>query len=260
MEIIGRIMFSNKTEYRDFTFEEMQAYSFWYRFLQITDKNLWSEEVRNDFGDLSVGFPEWWFGHNHLFENVRLRTIDVINSVDDFESVAIGKLTEDDPGVVVLAVWMYQTKKDLRHAFEEILSKLHQSKPGKPKREILSEFYSLKILPDLDFLKKTLAVYECFSENKFNPVNKKLTLWQIEEEVSKTVPLIDKLSDYAEANWKDKKPSSDIILARRKSQTNTVKKYLKYANSILSNVVKGEFPIYTLDNKKLNNPQASKRK
>lgn len=243
-------MLENESEYRDFTHHEIEAFSYWFRFLQLTEKSSWSDNVTHDFGDLNVSFDEWWNDHNYLFEIVRFRTIDIVNSIDDFKAVPITPPSKDDPGVIVLAVWMNQTKKDLRKAFNTILANHHQSSSGKPIPETIGEFYQLAVMPDLKFLNKVLEVYKCYTRDKMLPHDWQMTLWQIEEEVSKTIPLIDKTSEYAESNWKVKNPTSDILEARRKSQCNTVQKYLDYADSILANVVNGKFPIYKLQNKK----------
>ena len=243
-------MFENESAYRDFTSYEVEAFSYWFRFLQLTDKASWSDNVTHDFGVLNVNFEDWWSDHNYLFEIIRFRTIDFVNSVEDFEAVPITPPSKGDPGVIVLAVWMNQTKKDLRKAFNTILANHHQSSSGKPIPETIGEFYQLAVMPDLNFLNKVLEVYKCFTKDQMLPLDWQMNLWEIEEEVSKTIPLIDKTSKFAEVIWQDKNPTPDILEARRKSQCNTVQKYLIYANSILANVVNGKFPIYKLQNKK----------
>ena len=233
-------------EYREFTGYEISAYKLWFEFLKLTDQQTWSDEVVQYFGNLSGGFEAWWPEHKYLFQKPTLPKIDEVLTEEQFNSYSDSRPADYDPGIVVLAVWMHPTKKELRAAFEEVLAKYHQGDAGRPEFDTFGEYYSFEARPDVEMLEKILAVYHVYLEDQKKPEKDRMPLWQIEEEASKIKPLIDKTSESAEFIWKAQNVDSSILESRRRSQHTTVRKYINYAEDILKNVVSGNFPVYNV--------------
>jgi hypothetical protein len=236
--------------YRSHTDEELKGFRLWYEFLKLSDKALWSSDVIHYFGDLSTDFECWWQEHDYLFDILALPTIDEVITTEDFESYSDARPSEGDSGIVVLAVWMNKSKKELRDAFEEILSKYHFGGAGKPEFETYGDFFQFAARPDAELLEKILTVYKVYVKDQKKPEKDRMKLWQIEEEASKVKQLIDKASKSAEYIWKVKDVDSSVIESRRRSQHTTVRKYLNYAEEILQNVVVGKFPVYNVKKSK----------
>lgn len=239
---------------RALTAEEMEWYRLWFDFLNESDRQKWTESVAKYFGDLSVGFSAWWPDHEYLFRTFKLMTVEEIKTVAQFETILEARPSPGDPGMLPLVVSLYQTKKELRAAFEEILSEFHPGNVGKPQFETYGDVFQVASRPDIDMLKKILAVYRVYSTDQKKPKHERMKLWQIEEEVSKTTPLIVKSGKSAEYIWKEKHADASIIESRRRSQHTTVRKYLNYAEEILENVVQGKFPVYSASKSKVNTP------
>lgn len=234
-------------EWRDFTSDEVACYKLWYEFLKLTNKNDWSDVVSELFVDTSLVFEDWWPDHNYLFYKPKYTIIDEVLTIEEFKSYEDARPSEDDPGIVVLAVWMYKTKKEIREAFDEILARYHQGELGRPDFDQDGEYFSFANRPNKDFLEKILLVYKLFNQNRRGANNKRMTFWEIEEEVSKTKPLILKEGKKAEYIWTTEDIDNTILERRKRSQSKTVRKYLNYAKNILTHVVKGEFPVYELN-------------
>lgn len=224
--------------YRDHTEEEMEAFKLWYEFLKLSNRELWTDKVSEYFGDLTTDFNEWWEDHSYLFDILYLPTIDEVQNTSEFETFLEARPSEGDTGIVVLAIWLNKSKKELREAFEEILNKYHPGNRGRQEYETYGEFFQFAYRPDVKMLEKILKVYRMYLDNLSQPKDKKLKLWEIEEKIK----LIDKTSDKAEWIWKGN--AADHHESRKRSQHTTVRKYINYAKRILENVVKGEFPIY----------------
>jgi acyl-CoA-binding protein len=231
--------------FRVFTQEETEWYRLWFEFLKLSDRNKWSEEVEQRFGDVySCNFEEWWPDHRYLFNKTDIFTIDVIPSEDFLHGYYghDGKLGEN-PDVVGLVVHMAAKKHDLIAAFEKILSKYHLGRLTFEDFDAMGDVCDLHQKPDTDMLKKILAVYKVYAADQKEQKQNRLTLWQIEEIVSyETIQLIDKKKATL---WRLKETDPSIEESRRRSQLTTVKKYLNYADEILANVVVGKFPVYT---------------
>lgn len=232
--------------FRDFTDEELGWYRYWFEFLKLSDSIKWTTQVRKDFGDISddLTFEEWWMDHKHLFHKLDDFTLMVMPR-DDF---IVGDYDGPDgtlgsqPDVVGIVVNMYAKKQDLRDAFENILDQYHKGRVAFTDLEGVGDVYNLAQRPDAAMLEKILAVYLAYESNQSLPENDRKPLWQIEEDVSKTTPLIDKTKGNL---WRIDSNDPSHIESRRRSQHTTVRKYVNYAEEILANVVTGKFPVYT---------------
>ena len=239
---------------RGHTQEELEGFILWFEFLQLSDREKWSESVAEHFGDLPKTFEEWWPDHAYLFRTFKLLTVEEIESVAGFKAVLESRPTPGDPGMLALVVSLYQTKKVLRAAFEEMLSKYHPGNVGRPEFETFGDIYQVASRPDVAMLEKILAVYKAYIQDQEKPEKERMKLWEIEEAVSEKTPLIVKTGEAAEYIWKTKDVDASIIESRRRSQHTTIRNYLNYAEEILANVVVGKFPVYTAGKSKTNTP------
>jgi hypothetical protein len=241
---------------RPHTDEEMKWYRLWFEFLQLRqdDRVKWSEEVANDFGDVSGKFEDWWPEHSYLFRQMKHFTVKELVTDEDFQVYKDDGSMPDDPGAIILAVHLYEPKAALRAAFEEVLSKHHKGSAGRPKFDDWGDVYAFAARPDTDMLEKIIEVYRVYADDQKKPENERMKLWQIEEKVSEKTPLIDKTSEKRTYNWIDEHGGATVIESRRRSQLTTVKKYLNYAEEILENVVVGKFPVYSVSKSNTNIP------
>jgi hypothetical protein len=232
--------------FRRFKPEEIEWYRLWFEFLKLSDHSKWSKEVKNGFGDIDekLDFEAWWPDHKYLFHKLDIFTIDVIPTEDYLHGYYDGKDGKlgDSPDVVGLVVNMGAKKQDLRDAFEKILVKYHQGRLAFEDFDAVGDVYDLYQKPDIEMLRKILAVYRAYKDNLAKPDKDRKPLWQIEEEVSKEIPLIDKGKATL---WKISDDDPNYVESRRRSQHTTVRKYVNYAEEILANVVVGKFPVYT---------------
>ena len=239
---------------REHTQEELEGFKLWFEFLEISDRGKWSESVTKHFGELPSAFEEWWPDHAYLFRTLKLPVIEEIETVAQFNLVLEARPSPGDPGMLALAVSLYQTKKELRTAFEEILSKYHPGNAGRPEFETFGDYLQFANRPDIAMLKKILEVYRVYAEDLKKPEKERMKLWKIEEVVSEKTPLIVKTGNSAEYIWKTKDVDASILERRRRSQLTTVKKYLNYAEEILNNVVVGKFPVYNVSKARTSTP------
>jgi hypothetical protein len=237
---------------RPHTEEEVGWYRLWFEFLNLSDREKWTAEVTEFFGDVSGDFDDWWAEHKHLFRVENEPTVEEITTDEEYEMWKIGALDKDHldwSGSIIVAVPLYTSKAALRASFEELLTKYHTGSAGRPSfvsdQGNLFNFYDR---PDANVLNKILAVYKVFVADQSKPKQDRMKLWQIEEEASKTVELIDKTSPKADYIWQvaELVTNNEVINTtelRRRSQNTTVRKYINLAEEILENVVLGCFPV-----------------
>ena len=239
---------------RAHTQEEIDGFRLWFEYLKLSDQQDWSESVTDHFGDLPKRFADWWPNHAYLFRTFKLITVEEIKTIEQFKGVLEARPSPDDPGMIALCVSLYATKKELREAFEEMLSKHHPGNVGRPDYETYGDIFQFAGRPNIEMLEKILAVYRTYIEDSKKPEKARMKLWEIEEAVSEKTPLIVKTGKSAEYIWKTTGVDASIIESRRRSQHTTVRKYLNYAEEILKNVVVGRFPVYTVSKSKANTP------
>lgn len=253
MEDLGYMLDNYWEKYgRPFTDEEVEWHRLWFEFLKLTDTQKWSEEVTKDFGDVSGEFSEWWPKHSYLFNRLKDISIKEIKTKFDYQGCkADASGDSESPSPIILGVYLEKSKAELRSAFEEILTKYHKGSAGRPTFDGYGNLYSLHSRPDTGMLNKILAVYKVYSADQVNSKEKRMKLWEIEEEVSKTLTLIIKekpldgeVGPTPKLKWTTKNPDKMTIEERRRAQHSTIRKYINYAEEILGNVIYGNFPMY----------------
>lgn len=238
---------------RPHTEDEVGWYRLWFEFLNLSDRDQWTAEVTAFFGDVSGDFDGWWADHKHFFRVEKEPTVEEITTDEEYEMWKIGAIDKENldlSGSIIVAVPLYTSKAALRTSFEELLTKYHAGAAGRPSfvsdQGNLFNFYDR---PDANVLNKILAVYKVYIDDLSKPKQDRMKLWQIEEEASKTVELIDKTSPKADYIWKvDEIVTNNEVTntseLRRRSQSTTVRKYINYGEELLKNVVLGRFPVY----------------
>lgn len=227
---------------RENTEEEMAAYKLWYEFLKLTDKNKWTSDVKDTFEDVSGSFEEWWPAHSYLFRKMAdLRVTELITD-EDFQTVKDNPSCEKYPGIMGIAVPLWLPKNELLAQVKELISKYHKTKIGRPEFDGVADVCKLERKPDIQLLNKALIIYKIHSKNQEKAISDRFEDWEIEEEASKTIPIIDKESYLAKLHLRE---PSKYEKQRRKSQTTTVQRYIHLAEEVLANVILGNFPVYT---------------
>jgi hypothetical protein len=234
---------------RPATQEEMEWVRLWVAFLNLSDRNQWIDEVKHYFGEATGDFEIWWAEHSDLFRMEKEPQVAEVTTDEEYQAWKVDALDKKDlesSGVIIVAVPLYATKETLRTSFEELLKKYHVGRAGRP--DLVSDqgnVFNFYDKPDTVMLSKILAVYQVYMDEQGKPKENRMKLWQIEEAVSKTTPLLDK-KGYL---WKvDEMITNNEVIKtseqRKRSQNTVVRKYINYAEEILANVVLGCFPVY----------------
>lgn len=210
----------------------MEIFKLWYEWLGETDRESWSESVRNDFGDCTKAFDKWWPDHQHLFEELPRDTfvVDVIENVEDFNHY------NDPECVLIVAINPFSPKNLILKKINELTQQLNKTKPGRPEAESWADMYKLNgetvSKPQIAALEKALVVYRTWkSEGKRKGVPGGLKKYEIAIKHSLIPSGVPTDSDTAK-----------VISDKRKNLTDRCSKYLDWADRIKENVAIGVFP------------------
>jgi hypothetical protein len=231
------------------TESELEWFKLWFEFLNLSNRQHWTEDVISHFGDTSCSFEKWWSTHSYLFRIEKEPVVTEITSDEEYFSWKADLVDKDElewSGSLIVAIPLYTTKEALRNSFEELLKKYHVGKAGRP--DFIADqgnVFNFYDRPDTEVLNKILAVYKLYSAQQKKHKDDRMKLWEIEEFFN----LIDKTSEKAHDIWKYKEIITvdeviDTAEPRRRSQKSTVRKYINYAEQILENVALGCFPVY----------------
>jgi hypothetical protein len=242
----------DKQNGREHTEEEVEWFRLWFEFLKLSDREKWTEDVEDYFGDLACSFDNWWVKHRQHFIMEGDPDIVEITSNEEYKNWEYNVLDKNDiegSGYLILAVPFFGKKDVIRASFEELIKKYHIGVAGRP--DFIADqgnVFNFYDRPDTKVLKKILTVYKIYLAEQKKSEDDRMPLWQIEEEASKTIQLINK-GDKATYDWKVKgsgKLDDDHQAdeRRKRSQSSTVSKYIKQAEEILVNITLGCFPVY----------------
>jgi hypothetical protein len=219
-------------------YQQRSPYYWWWEFLRRNEDYKaccaagGKGELANVYGDFGVvsndTFKQWWTENGfRLFAEKPLPV----------KLAELKDATEWDPawnsdGVMVVAVPLNISKRDIQKVFTQLLKKRHLGKPG---RKALSDSdastarYPLHRNFSINTLRTQLAVYDAVMANKSAP--KKRTLAQIGADL--------KLVASAKASSKDE---IEDAANKRNVMGATVSRYFKAAQRIVDNTAKGQFP------------------
>lgn len=261
---------------RPFNEHELEVFYYWFEFLKRSSRFTWSQRVKADFEDISIGsdgtlcdmpFDEWWQHHNRLFWRPRLLSVEVLP--DHMLTHFNDEVVEEGSRIKLLALFLDQPRERLREKFERILREYDAGKDAKG-RYIYDEAYesspdededryviynrkNARYRPNTRLLRNALDVYDAYKQLE----NGTLTLkgkWQIEESVSINRAEGDELmfrKERAEQREKveraGKLPIKEEIIRQtsvgnHQIQASTVARYKQYADQLIENVAKGVFP------------------
>lgn len=248
---------ANKTEKnqnwgRPQTEDEMECYRLWFEFLKLTDKKYWSKSVLKHFDDVSGTFDEWWLNHSYLFQKPANFKVIEVKTDADIKYINDNPSVEGYPGVLALAIPLWEPKDVLMQQVAEIISKYHESSSGRPKFDDWSDYYRFSKRPDSKMLNKILTVYKVYLLNLDKLESNEMEFWQIEEEANKIYSIIDRTGKNLTLKWKTNLTDPKLHEKERHlSQKTTAKKYIHAAKEILENVVIGKFPEYSVEKSRM---------
>jgi hypothetical protein len=201
-------------------------------------------KLYKDFGDVrSPDFGAWWLHSmdrrkdgikrgSYLFREITA-DLDVIklNDKNDW-------LPNWSSDVMIVAINMKQTKREIKKLFGWLLEDEHPGKPGKiPMSEAVKNStarYKLHRNFSVENLEKTLSVYDLCRENELLPVDKQRSYWEIGESI-KLVPSAMPPTDKRYRLMDEPK-------RRHNTMTMAVSRYYKAAKIIIENTALGIFP------------------
>lgn len=99
--------FEDDQWWREFTEQEVEWYRLWFEFWKFSDTTKRSAKVSKYFGDVATTFQEWWPDHQYLFFTVEPFIIHEVITDEDFQGYKDSLPTEDDAGIVTIALHMY---------------------------------------------------------------------------------------------------------------------------------------------------------
>lgn len=206
----------------------IDAFRLWFEYFKESEIDERAPNVAEKFGNVDgVEFEAWWPTHSHLFEDIEPFNIEVLNSKDDFEWF------QDDPDIVMIAISLFESKEDLRAAFEKLLRERHSGKSGPKPFEHCGEVFSLCARPEPHALRATLDVWQ-----KWN-ADPNQELYKVEEEVG----LLTKKGAHMHAYW-NQVSSPGAIKQQQKMQRDEVNYHLRRAKALITNVARGSFPLF----------------
>lgn len=188
-------------------------------------------ELFERFGVVSNdNFKDWWSKDSRGFRLFAEKPLPVKLAELDEPSQWDATWTKD--GVMVVAVPLNISKRDIQKVFAQLLKKRHLGKRG---RKALSDSsastarFPLHRSVSIHTLRVQLAVYDAVMANKSAP--KKRTLAQIGADL--------KLVPSARANRDDE---IDDAASKRNVMGATVSRHFRAAQRIVANTAKGQFP------------------
>ena len=214
----------------------------WFEFLQASDETTWSQEVREDFGNVKdTIFEMWWPDHKILFETYLLAVIRELTTEDDLKQ-HIDEELYDDPDMAVISIFMHSPRHQIIKEFNNWLKTRIPSKRGAPKKiekPAIKYGFSIDIV-DTFMLRKVLKTYIALKAEAQKPESAQRNYYEIEDELK----LIDKKKKIRKniviPAWK--KP---YTVTQKQTQTETISRYKRIAEEIMKNVVEGYFPVYS---------------
>lgn len=203
-------------------FWEKSVYYWWWEYLKRNGQYGPDHPLFSDFGEIHTHFVHWWSEKGeYLFANAEKRY--------EFKRVTepLGESVFSDDSVMIVQVPLDEPVTSLKKRFGSLLDAMTQVELEQGERAARSSTARYPVVgqPNVDALKKTLAVYDLWLIRK--PEGK--ALWEIWLE----------LNPYLQADL-DRKPENapDIKM----SWAAGVSRYIKKAKAMINNAAAGRFP------------------
>ncbi|QWD62818.1 hypothetical protein [Polynucleobacter sp. MWH-UH25E] len=201
-------------------------------------------KLYEDFGDVrDPDFGRWWLtSMDRHKDGVKRGAYLFRETTTDFDVIKLKNKSDWLPNwnedVMIVAINMKQTKREIKKLFSWLLEDEHPGKPGKqPMREAAASStarYKLHRNFSVDNLEKTLAIYDLCKENEKLPTKEQRSYWEIGESirlVPSAMPPTDK-----------KYFLMDEPKKRHNTMTMAVSRYYKAAKIMIDNTALGVFP------------------
>ena len=234
--------FGTKNKPRSLSYQQQSPYYWWWAYLRRNADYLACCEnggkgklakLYKNFGDVREdNFKRWWTeeqrGGNLFAENKAAMKLTLLEDKSQWDE----SWTQDR--VLIIAVPLTSSKRYLQSRFARILKERHTAKRGRTKKllEMSNSQYPLERNYTIENLRKTLQVYDEYAATR--SASKKVPLWKVGENL-RLVPTAMTSPKYM--------PEENFL--RRNVMGATVKRYLKYAEKIITGTALGKFPVST---------------
>ena len=220
------------------SYQQRSPYYWWWEFLRRNEEYAACcaaggkgelSELYKDFGVVSNdNFKQWWMEHGfRLFAEKPLPVkLMELNDASEWD----GTWTKSN--VMVMAVPLNVSKRDLHSLFVQLLKKRHGGKRGRKAlsdRDASTAKYPLHRDVSIHTLRIQLAIYDAVIEGR--SIGKKVNL----ADIGKKLNLAPKSNSRTKDEVMDEKK-------RRAVLASTVSRHFKDAQRIIANTAKGEFP------------------
>lgn len=136
--------------------KDPDEYRCWFDLLRLSDRTKWSPQVEEVFGPVADSpFKTWLKELRPLLEPIERPTIEEVDGVEHFEHFK-ENYPKEDGAILFLHLWTPKT--DLLAAVRKFLDLRHAGKPGRPKKEQMSEIWMPR-KPDVPAIRKAISVY-----------------------------------------------------------------------------------------------------
>jgi len=210
---------------------EGTVYYWWWSYLKRNQEYLQCCEkggkgklatLYKEFGDIrGDSFQKWWMEGGrgaHLFADPQAE--------DSIRVMETGQEALDPSEAFTVSIPLYLPKKTILRRFKELLDERHQGKRGHQLAKRSKARYPVKGQPNIPAIKQALEVYD------FKLANPGLKLW----EIGNAIPRLQLENKLKTSDTPSQRADKRNVLAA------TVSRYLRRAESAISNVEKGVFP------------------
>lgn len=204
-------------------------YELWYLWLKETEPKDWTPWMQEALQNCEQEFEQWWEDRKQYFlPSLNSEPLWVIENEEDYK---VYHEPGEPEGELIVAFNVYMPKQHLIKAFQKLLAERLPGERGRPAfNDSDAELFELYRRPDgptIRALNMMLNVYKARKEDKEKP------MWAIGLECGVNLSAIPTETD-------TKKTVSD----KRKNLTAAVSRYLKWSETLRTNLVLGEFPKY----------------
>ena len=233
-------LFGTKNNRKSLTYQQRSPYYWWWAYLRRNKEYLKCCESNGEgelatlydsFGDVrQENFHEWWSkdqrGAKLFAEEQNLIYLKELKDKNEWNDQWSNK------EVMVVAVPLNQSKRDLQRYFASLLKKRHYGGRGRIKEPFKNSNANFKLSRNftIDSLRTALSIYDHFNEQN-TARGKKMKLWEVGVEKRLMLSMMPNEND----TRKDTSYKRNVLAA-------AVKRYLNQAEKSIANTGLGIFP------------------
>lgn len=231
--------FGTKNNRKNIGFQKRSPYYWWWQYLRRNKEYLaccekggkgGGAELYEWFGDVrDDDFHKWWTadqrGAKLFAEAPAITTLKELLDKDEWDE---GWAKED---VMVIAVPMIRSKRDLQKLFAKLLKRRHTAKRGRVEKAFSKSTAKFPLSRNftVQSLEIALLVYDEYEKQK--ELLGKIKLWEVG--VNLGIP---------PSAMPEKSDTKKTTFIKRNQIAATIKRYLKQAETIIANTGSGQFP------------------